>query len=239
MSADTSRVTLMSRLLPWDGNSNSHSGPKSCEGWALGGERGRRADSHVGNKTQRGLLTFLETSQHQQQVAFLIDQRLSEALGTQVALVQTLHLQTSKKFSTRPQARFTFKEMPNAVTHVWQSLQLTLLLVVRSLMGLFSQSVETLASSHSVRRSCRSRPVSVCLREAFSWLSDVTWAVSSEFSFSNDSSASGDGSLCRKVEGLKALCFYLSTVREYINSDRSWKQSLKVQYVHFEILRFL
>lgn len=69
-------------------------------------------DPHGGDETQRGLLALLETAQQQQQVALLIHQRLSEALGTQVALVQTLHLQTK----TRPQARVTIKQMVKGAT---------------------------------------------------------------------------------------------------------------------------
>lgn len=69
-------------------------------------------DPHGGNETQRGLLALLETSKQQQQVSLLVHQRLSEALGTQVALVQTVHLQTK----TRPQARLTIMQMPKGAT---------------------------------------------------------------------------------------------------------------------------
>lgn len=48
----------------------------------------------MGDETQCGLLTLLETSQQQQQVTFLVHQSFPEALSTQVTLIQTLHLQT-------------------------------------------------------------------------------------------------------------------------------------------------
>jgi len=50
----------------------------------------------VGDEAQRGLLALLETTQEQQQVTLLVDQRLPEALGTQVALIQALHLKNKE-----------------------------------------------------------------------------------------------------------------------------------------------
>lgn len=61
----------------------------------LGGEWRRRPRPHMSDETQCGLLALLETSQQQQQVTFLVHQSFPEALSTQVALIQTLYLQTN------------------------------------------------------------------------------------------------------------------------------------------------
>lgn len=81
--------------LPWDCDDDSYGSPKSSEGSALGGERGGGSCPHVCDETQRGLLTFLETSQQQQQVTLLVHQSFPEALSAQVTLIQPLHLQTN------------------------------------------------------------------------------------------------------------------------------------------------
>ena len=55
---------------------------------------------HLGDEGEGGLLTVLEPPQQQQQVFLLVDQRLAEALCSQVTSVQTLDLSGDKNKST-------------------------------------------------------------------------------------------------------------------------------------------